>query len=125
MIDVLKKLAAVVVVLAACTFDGVAVSPSSNTLWNITNGKGGTNDLVQVDKSGNIKADGSLTATGVVASGSSSLGILAVSGKTTLSATAGNVLLGTNVGVSLTWSVDTNKIKIVNGIITAVNAPNL
>lgn len=120
MIDVLKKLAAVVVVISACTFYGLAVSPSSNTIWNLTNGKGGTNDLVQIDNSGNIKADGSITV-----KGASTAGSLTLTNVATFSATAGKILVGTNIGANLTLTIDTNKIKIVNGIITAVNVQNL
>lgn len=51
--------------------------------------------------------------------GTPTVGALAVTTNITLSATAGRVLLGTNVGVSASVLMGTNIVKIMNGIITA------
>jgi len=82
-----------------------AAPQSTNTVWNVADSTG-TNDVVQVDKFGNLKVDGTVTASGalstaaIVSSGSLTATQL-VSGATVVPP----VLLNTNANVVLTLQV--------------------
>ena len=73
----------------------------TNTIWNLTDSTG-TNDLVQVDKFGNLKADGSVTVVGSVTAASfagavsSAQSSVTVSGATGIVSTAAALVAPTN-----------------------------
>ena len=120
-----KKVLAVLLVSTGVAF---GVSPSSNTVWNISNGSGATNDIAQLDKSGNLKVDGTITAPSntthtLKATGATTVNTLTATNTVTLSVTAGKLLVGTNIGATVDTTFGTNKVKIVNGIITGVGLP--
>lgn len=92
-----------------------ALSQSSTTVWNVTDGTG-TNDLVQVDTSGNLKIAGSLTAGGATYVTTANSTYTATVAKAA-SALQPNAVAKTNVIVSA--DAKTNTIIVIGGQITS------
>lgn len=62
-----KIIVSIVAAVVACVV-ALALPQRANTVWNVTDASG-TNDLVQIDASGNVRAQGSFeshSATGIV-----------------------------------------------------------
>jgi hypothetical protein len=82
-----------------------AAPQSADTVWNVTDSTG-TNDIIQVSKTGNLKVDGTVTAAGALSTGA----IVSSGSVTATSLVSGStvvppVLLNTNANVVLTLQV--------------------
>lgn len=94
---------AVLFILSACLAFGA--SQSTNTVWNVADSTG-TNDVVQVDKFGNLTVDGAVTASGALSSGAIvSTGSLTATQLVSGSTVVAPYLLNTNANVVLTLQV--------------------
>lgn len=63
----MKKLIVFLTVLLVAA-SAYPVAQSTNSVWNVTS-PNGTNDLIQVDNSGNLVVAGSVTASGAISAG--------------------------------------------------------